>query len=76
MADDGPGIPDSEKDRIFEAFHSGSGTLPDGTRSAGLGLSVCRAVARAHGGGIRVRDRRPHGSVFVLSLPAEEVPDV
>ena len=76
VADDGPGIPDSEKDRIFEAFHSGSGTLPDGTRSAGLGLSVCRAVARAHGGGIRVRDRRPHGSVFVLSLPAEEVPDV
>ena len=76
VADDGPGIPDSEKDRIFEAFHSGSGGLPDGTRSVGLGLSVCRAVARAHGGGICVRDRKPHGSVFVLSLPAEEVPDV
>ena len=76
VADDGPGIPDSEKDLIFEAFHSGSGTLPDGTRSVGLGLSVCRAVARAHGGDVCVRDRTPHGSVFVLSLPAEEVPDV
>ena len=76
VADDGPGIPDAEKDLVFEAFHTAGGTLPDGTRSVGLGLAVCRAVARAHGGSVCVRDRAPHGSVFVLSLPAEEVPDV
>ena len=76
VADDGPGIPDAEKDRVFEAFHTSGGSLPDGTRSVGLGLSVCRAVARAHGGAISVRDRSPHGCAFTLTLPPEEVPDV
>ena len=76
VADDGPGIPDAEKDRVFEAFHTSGGALADGTRSVGLGLAVCRAVARAHGGTITVHDNRPHGAVFSLTLPAEEVPDV
>ena len=76
VADDGPGIPDAEKDRVFEAFRTTGGALPDGTRSVGLGLAVCRAIARAHGGTIAVRDRAPRGCVFALSLPAEEVPRV
>ena len=76
VADDGPGIPDAEKDLVFEAFRTAGGALPDGTRSVGLGLTVCRAIARAHGGTIAVRDRAPHGCVFALSLPAEEVPRV
>ena len=76
VADDGPGIPDAEKGRVFEAFHTSGGALADGTRSVGLGLAVCRAVARAHGGTITVHDNRPHGAVFSLILPAEEVPDV
>lgn len=76
VADDGPGIPDAEKDLVFEAFRTAGGALPDGTRSVGLGLAVCRAIARAHGGTIAVRDRAPHGCVFALSLPAEEVPRV
>ena len=76
VADDGPGIPDAEKGLVFDAFHTSGDMLPDGTRSAGLGLAVCRAVARAHGGSVSVRDREPHGTVFSLALPAEEVPDV
>lgn len=76
VADNGPGIPDEEKGLVFDAFRTAGGTLPDGTRSVGLGLSVCRAVARAHGGTICVRDRDPRGCVFVLTLPSEEVPDV
>ena len=76
VADDGPGIPDAEKDLVFDPFRTAGATLPDGTRSVGLGLTVCRAVARAHGGTVSVRDRAPHGSVFSLTLPAEEVPNV
>ena len=76
VADDGPGIPDVEKRRVFDAFHTSGDLLPDGTRSVGLGLAVCQAVARAHGGAISVRDNVPHGSVFALTLPSEEVPDV
>ena len=76
VADDGPGISDAEKGRVFDAFHTSGGVLADGTRSVGLGLSVVRAVARAHGGSVTLSDAVPHGCVITLWLLAEEVPDV
>lgn len=76
VADDGPGIADAEKGRVFDAFHTSGGVLADGTRSVGLGLSVVRAVARAHGGSVTLSDAVPHGCVITLWLLAEEVPDV
>lgn len=89
VADEGPGVPDAEKGRIFERFYSGGGTTApagadggekvarrrpaDALRSFGLGLALCRAIAEAHGGTIDVRDNEPRGAVFYFTLPLEEV---
>ena len=74
VADDGPGIPDSDKPRIFDMFYTSSANKPvDARRSLGLGLSLCKSIVNAHGGDISVADARPHGTVVRFTLPAEEV---
>lgn len=73
IADDGPGIPDEDKARVFEMFYSGSGKIVDNRRSLGLGLALCKSIITAHGGEIGVTDHQPHGTVFYFTLPAEEV---
>lgn len=74
VRDRGPGIPPGRRERIFEAFERG--TVPAGAsrRGAGLGLAVARAVARAHGGSLRVRARGHGGSAFELRLPPGRAP--
>ena len=63
MADDGEGIPEADRCRLFEPFFS--------TRAQGLGLGLvaCRAVAEAHGGSVEVEARPGRGSRFTLRLP-------
>ena len=77
VADDGPGIPDSQKEKVFDMFYTGGskGGLPggDSRRSTGLGLYLCRAIVKAHGGELTLTDNVPHGSVFTFTLPREEV---
>ncbi len=63
VEDDGPGIPDDRKQRIFEPFSRG------GKGVAGLGLSIVKRVAEIHGGKIWVENNEPHGAVFVVELP-------
>ncbi len=58
VADDGPGIPAEERDRIFEPGHS---SAPDGT---GFGLSIVERIVAAHGWSIDVRDSRSGGARF------------
>ncbi len=68
VSDAGPGIPAADRARIFERF----ATLdPARGRAggAGLGLAIAREIVQAHGGTIRVEDREPHGSTFVVVLP-------
>lgn len=72
VADDGPGIPDEEKARVFEEFYTSSASHADARRGIGLGLSLCRTIIEAHGGTIRVEDVDPHGSAFVFTLEARE----
>jgi len=67
VADGGDGILPGELDRIFDRFRSG--TQLSGTRGTGLGLALVRAVARAHGGEVRVRSAPGEGSEFALVLP-------
>jgi signal transduction histidine kinase len=67
VADSGEGIAPAELDRIFDRFRSGSAL--SGTRGTGLGLALVRAVARAHGGEVRVRSAPGEGSEFELVLP-------
>ena len=69
VADDGPGIPDELKPRVFEMFFTGDRKVADSRRSLGLGLSLCRSIVTAHGGEITLTDNTPSGCIFTFSLP-------
>ena len=73
IEDDGPGIPDDQKERIFDLFYSSGNPTGDSRRGLGIGLALCQSIIRAHGGSITVSDHLPHGAVFEFSLPREEV---
>lgn len=73
VSDTGPGIPDEQKPKVFDMFYTGTSRAPDGRRSLGLGLGLCRSIILAHGGEIWVSDNKPQGAVFTFTLPAEEV---
>jgi len=69
VADEGPGIPASERERIFDAFFQGE-TQPDGyVRGSGLGLSIAREYVEAHGGRIELVDTGGRGASFRLVFP-------
>ena len=75
IADNGPGISDEEKQRLFDMFYTVNrgGAGADSRRGLGLGLSLCKSIVEAHGGSISVYDNQPHGAVFSFTLPLEEV---
>lgn len=73
VADNGPGVPEEERERVFEQFHTiRDGGPVDSHRSLGLGLALCRSIVEAHGGTISVVGNEPHGAVFSFTLPSEE----
>ena len=63
VSDDGCGIPDEDKGRLFEPYFS---TKKTGT---GLGLTIVNAIIADHNGYIRVRDNKPKGTIFLIELP-------
>ena len=67
--DEGPGIPEGDRERVFERFYRGGGRGADGG-GAGLGLAIARWIVDMHGGTIRAEPREPHGSHMVVTLPA------
>jgi len=71
VMDRGAGIPESERERIFESFYRPPGVPPD-VRGHGLGLSIARGLVEAQGGAVRVEPRPGGGSVFTLELPATQ----
>ena len=73
VADNGAGIPDSEKEKVFQMFYSGSNPIADCRRSLGLGLSLCKSIITAHGGEISVTDNAPAGTIFTFTIPSGEV---
>ena len=73
VSDNGPGIPDEIKPKIFDMFYSGNTTVADSRRSLGLGLYLCKIIIDTHGGDIIVRDNSPKGTIFEFTLPAGEV---
>lgn len=66
VEDTGPGIPESERARVFEKFYRGAGTSGGG---AGIGLSLASDLVRAHGGAIGVESEVGRGSTFWFTLP-------
>jgi two-component system sensor histidine kinase GlrK len=72
VADSGPGIPEAERRRIFDAFFQGS-NVPNGhVRGTGLGLSIAREYAQAHGGYIEVIDGEASGACLRVILPLQQ----
>jgi two-component system sensor histidine kinase KdpD len=68
VGDDGPGVPEHERDKVFEKFYRGSrGKSPDG--GVGLGLTICRAIVQAHGGRIAMRESASGGALVEFTLP-------
>ncbi len=71
VADTGPGIDTSERDRIFDRFYSGTST-EGGREGLGIGLFLARVIAEAHGGFITVASLPAAGSTFAIRLPRAE----
>lgn len=74
IRDDGPGIPAAEHERIFDRFHRLGNELRREAQGTGIGLSIVKHVAEAHGGTITVDSRPGHGSTFHLTIPANPAP--
>lgn len=70
VIDNGPGVPDDQKDAVFERFRQVDSGQRGRRMGTGLGLSFCRMAVRAHGGNIWVEDNPEGGSIFVFTLPA------
>lgn len=73
VCDNGSGIEDKDKDKIFEKFYTVNHSIVDSKKSMGLGLALCKSIVEAHGGVISVKDNHPTGAIFTFSLPATKM---
>jgi two-component system sensor histidine kinase GlrK len=71
VTDAGPGIPEEEQERVFEAFYQGAPANKGAVRGTGLGLSIAREYAQAHGGNITVLKSDSKGASLRVVLPLE-----
>lgn len=70
VIDHGPGVPETQRQRIFERFHRADPLRSRDQGGSGLGLSIAAAVVNAHGGRISVEDTPGGGATFRIELPA------
>jgi heavy metal sensor kinase len=70
VEDDGPGVPEELRERIFDRFFRVESSRSRQTGGGGLGLAIVREIARAHGGEVRVLSPLPRGGAFEMSFPA------
>ena len=78
VCDHGPGIAPAWRERVFEVFQRGdeasrAASVETRREGAGVGLAVCRAIARAHGGELRLQARAHGGCCFECALPLREL---
>ncbi len=71
VADRGPGIPDAERERIFEPFYRPQGLRESRDPGVGLGLALVQQIARRHGGRAVCQPRADGGSEFIITLPID-----
>ncbi len=74
VTDEGPGIPIDTEEKLFEKFYRGA--KEGSIAGVGLGLTICRAIAEAHGGSIRARNRKTGGAIFTTTLPYKAPPSI
>jgi signal transduction histidine kinase len=70
VVDDGPGIPEMDLLSVFEPFFRVDRSRSRTTGGYGLGLSLCRRIMEAHGGGIGAANNEGRGATFTLTFPA------
>ena len=70
VADEGEGISNSEKKKIFQKFYRVGNETIRNTKGTGLGLYLCKRIVQDHKGTISVQDNLPKGSIFKVCLPA------
>lgn len=69
IADQGPGIPDLEKKRVFERFYRIGNEQTRIAKGTGLGLFIVQHIVKGHNGSIAIRDNSPKGSIFEMRFP-------
>jgi len=74
VQDQGPGIPASERDRLFRPFGTTSVRATGGEKSTGLGLAIAKRIVEAHGGALSVHSEVGQGSTFRFTLPLAAAP--
>jgi len=74
VQDEGPGITEQDRNRLFQDFARLSAKATGGEKSTGLGLAISRRVVEAHGGRIGVNSEPGHGATFWFMLPDQEMP--
>jgi two-component system sensor histidine kinase GlrK len=73
VADDGPGIPPADRERVFDPFYRGRNTSGGRLPGSGIGLSIVRDYAQAHGGTVEVVDDPAHaGARLRVTLPLRQ----
>jgi len=73
VEDRGPGIPDAEKNKVFEPFYRTSTGQTLNNQGMGLGLSIARSIVIGHGGTIELLDAIPRGLLVRIGLPQPSV---
>lgn len=71
VSDNGPGIPDSEKDSVFQRFYRSDASRND-KQHFGLGLCIAKEIALLHQGSLKILDTPGGGATFVLKLPLQK----
>ncbi|HUB86375.1 MAG TPA: HAMP domain-containing sensor histidine kinase, partial [Verrucomicrobiae bacterium] len=73
ILDRGSGVPRGSEEKIFEKFYRAHDSLSSGIQGSGLGLTIARQIARAHGGDVVYEPRNGGGSCFILRLPIQQI---
>ena len=69
IADSGPGIPEEDREHLFERFYRADKSRSRSTGGSGLGLAIARGLTEAHGGKLSLLEKAPPGATFIISLP-------
>jgi two-component system, NarL family, sensor histidine kinase BarA len=71
VSDTGIGIPELERDRVFDAFYQVDSSSTREAGGTGLGLSIVRRLIDGHDGTVRITDNTPKGTVFIVTIPVK-----